>query len=203
MTEGNMVSYIPRVLADESLVDGFSDLEHSAIVRMLPLLESEDGTSDLPGAGEASKHEPMSGECDRHSIGTILRILTEVVPGLRVSTDVTFAMWPGYAGELGGAGPVSVFGHDAPLPFGRYGGLAIKQAPLNWLSSFSVENPGRPHMPVYVWPEDGSFLISCPIYSNSLFISGGELLAEKLEESALDAVRVERGSLLNCRDDLD
>ncbi|WP_145941422.1 hypothetical protein [Corynebacterium glyciniphilum] len=126
-----------------------------------------------------------------------------MVPGLRTSTDVTFALWPGYAGEVGGVGSVSVFGHDAPLPFGRYGGLAIKQAPLNWLTAFSVENPGRPHMPVYVWPKDGSFLISCPIYSNSLFISGGELLAEKLGESALDVIQVDRGDPLNCRDDLD
>ena len=89
-----------------------------------------------------------------------------------------------------------------PISSGRYGGLAIRQAPLDWLLTFSSERPGRPHMPVHVWPQDGSFLISCPIFSNSLFISGGELLAEKLRESALDVVRVERGDPLNCRDDL-
>ncbi|MDN6386893.1 MAG: hypothetical protein L0J86_04335 [Corynebacterium sp.] len=58
-------------------------------------------------------------------------------------------------------------------------------------------------MPIYVWPQDGTFLISCPIYSTSLFISADEELAWKLEESALDVVRLDSHSPLNCHDDLD
>lgn len=222
-----MVPYVPHVAEDESSVAGFVDERHSARLRVFSPAEIADDMfvscgelagragyvlhpgstwreiSDRIGPEESSKYHPASGGCDELGLETLLHILTGALPDLRTSTEVTFAMWPGYAGEVENVESVRVFDFTAPLPFGRFGGLAVAQAPLDWLLTFGSDRPGRPHMPIYVWPPDGAFLISCPIYSNSLFISADEELAWKLEESALDVVRVDSHSPLNCRDDLD
>lgn len=220
-------AHVPDVAGTEATAAGFAEARHSAVFRVFTPLEVAGGDTvtwghvadsagydlapettwkDLAhclGSREASRYRPASGTCDSRSLRTLLDILTDVVPGLQASTEVTFAMWPGYAGEVTDVGSVKVYGDDAPLPFGRYGGLATAQAPLDRLLTFGYENPGRPHMPVYVCPPDGAFLVSCPIYANSLVVSGDERLVVALDDSATDAVRVGRDSPLNSRDDLD
>jgi hypothetical protein len=213
--------YLPVVGESAELVSGFCAGNHVEVSRVFVPLEREEfefvSWRELASSVGCEIHAlsrwrdiavrldpsaernltPASGSCDQATATRLTRALCTTPPEV---TEGTYALWPGYAGELDDFNVDQLFTYSDPAPLGRYGGLAIVRRPLTWLLSRTVEH-WRVHAPVYVWPDDGSFLISCPIYSNSLYVSGPAGVTKALSRAGLEAFGIPRSSLLPSRDD--
>jgi len=104
-----------------------------------------------------------------------------------------FFLWEGYAGEADGL--------DTGCPpwlteLGRRcGGLVAYRAPVSWLGARTADDEHL-RLPVFVWPEDGSFLLACPIYHDSLYISCSTDLVDRLRDAGFEVLFVDRDAEL-------
>jgi len=104
-----------------------------------------------------------------------------------------FFLWEGYAGETDGL--------DTGCPpwltglARRSGGLVPHRAPVSWLGARTADDEHL-RLPVFVWPDDGSFLLACPIYHDSLYISCSTDLVDHLREAGFEVLLVDRDAEL-------
>lgn len=104
-----------------------------------------------------------------------------------------FFLWEGYAGETDGL--------DTGCPpwltglARRSGGLVPHRAPVSWLGARTADDEHL-RLPVFVWPDDGSFLLACPIYHDSLYISCSTDLVDRLREAGFEVLLVDRDAEL-------
>ncbi len=76
--------------------------------------------------------------------------------------------------------------------------MALHSGPLTWLSDRMRPNPWWHHnlMPVFTMPADGAFLLGCPIYHDSIYISSGSDLLEALRADGFDILDIGRDETL-------
>ena len=209
---------LPRVDSDRTRIAGFSTSVHEQVVRVL-----------LPGVGDHDCVRPWSqlalaaglelegtlrwsellralprNETDalREAGGRCDPLLAAVlVDALTVATGTpqrcTYMLWPGFAGELDGVSVTAP--KDQGEELGRNEGLVLHDDALAWLRT-RAEN-GLSHFPVYLWPQDQAFLVACPIYHDSLYVSGSATLAGNLKRTGLDVVDVTRDMVLPSEGD--
>lgn len=104
-----------------------------------------------------------------------------------------FFLWEGYAGETDGLGtscPPWLTGLAR-----RSGGLVLHRAPVSWLGARTADDEHL-RLPVFMWPDDGSFLLACPIYHDSLYISCSTDLVDRLRETGFEVLLVDRDAEL-------
>ena len=201
---------LPRVGPDDARVAGFSTGEHERVVRvLLPGIGAEDRAhtwSELATAAgvelagslrwsELLRHVPSplrdelyeaSGRCEPTLVAVLVGVLTAATSTPRLCT---YALWPGFAGELDGVSVTRPADGAAPA-VRRSGGLVLHHDGLDWLHERSLG--ALAHYPVYLWPQDHAFLVACPIYHDSLYVSGPASLAASLARAGLDVVDVTR-----------
>lgn len=99
--------------------------------------------------------------------------LVEALTGQTSTPDaVHVALWPGYADPEDAGLPECDDADRLPrLLTDRSGGLVVGRASLGWLALRATTWP-PPRLPVLMWPSDGAWLAACPIYADSLVVSG-------------------------------
>ncbi|HLR95087.1 MAG TPA: hypothetical protein VK053_11210 [Jiangellaceae bacterium] len=99
-----------------------------------------------------------------------------------------FFLWPGYAGDIDDLDPEVIPPHLSALA-GR--DHVLHTAPLSWLLE-RTEDTLDPRLPVFVWPHDGAFLLACPLYHDSLYVSGAAALLEAMRSDGLEVLPIAR-----------
>ncbi|WP_143755701.1 hypothetical protein [Sanguibacter keddieii] len=110
--------------------------------------------------------------------------------GQDAAAECSFFLWPGYAGETDGLEPVVVPTALEELSR-REGGLVLHRAPVSWLGDRTADDEHR-RLPVFVWPADGSFLLACPVYHDSLYVSCSAQLVEDLRAAGFEVEVIAR-----------
>ncbi|MBF0721472.1 hypothetical protein [Sanguibacter inulinus] len=127
--------------------------------------------------------------------GRVFSVALAAVLGEHTATpdECWFFLWEGYAGETDGL--------DTGCPpwltglARRSGGLVPHRAPVSWLGARTADDEHL-RLPVFVWPDDGSFLLACPIYHDSLYISCSTDLVDRLREASFEVLLVDRDAEL-------
>ena len=110
--------------------------------------------------------------------------------GQDAAAECSFFLWPGYAGETDGLEPVVVPAALEVLSR-REGGLVLHRAPVSWLGDRTADDDHL-RLPVFVWPTDGSFLLACPVYHDSLYVSCSARLVESMREAGFEVEVIDR-----------
>ena len=103
----------------------------------------------------------------------------------------SFFLWPGYAGDTDEV-ELAVVPPELEELSCREGGLVLHQAQVSWLGDRTADDVHL-RLPVFVWPSDGSFLLACPIYHDSLYVSGSARLVESLRGAGFEVEMIDRG----------
>jgi hypothetical protein len=97
-----------------------------------------------------------------------------------------FFLWPGYAGDTDDLVPEVV---PPPLSALAGKGNVLHTAPLSWLLE-RTDDSLEPRLPVFVWPHDGAFLLACPLYHDSLYLSGAAVLPDTMRSDGLEVLPI-------------
>lgn len=139
----------------------------------------------------AAEVEPPYASLAPEGVRALARVLGRATA---TPDECVFALWDGYAGEADGLAPAAEVRGLAALarPFG---GLVLHEAPLSWLVLRAAAHP-TPRLPVFVRPRDGAFLVACPVYHDSLYVSGSRGLVEAVGAAGFEILPVDRDAPL-------
>lgn len=123
----------------------------------------------------------------RHPHGAVSPATTQALldalgTSLPLDEEIVAARWPGHAGDGG---------HDEelPLPAQTVGGWPPGDLSLTWTTlarcASGAERDGQ--LPVYLWTADLRLVLSCPLYSDSLFLASDQITAAHLRAAGLEA----------------
>lgn len=154
---------------------------YAAAQRGIPLLPDTTFYDLVDETPENSPSHPFAG-ADRT---TIAALLAAVRPSIRPDEEVYLALWKGYAGD-------HVDGDVVNLEVEQLGtwqvhnDLRVVRSPLAGLLQLADQR-----WPVFLWTADLRLVVSCPLYSDSVFVTSdvidsGELAAQGLEALPAD-----------------
>lgn len=200
---------------DPSTVAGFTTSSHHAAARLfLPILGPDDGScwswSDLcerarlPLTPTTRWSELSEALPDDLSIpleppyGWLAPSMTDVLVAVLTGATATpdscvFSLWFHDQVAREGVDAESYPAWLAPLD-GPFDHQVLHTGPLTWLSERMRPNPWRHHnlMPVFIMPEDRSFLLGCPIYHDSIYVSSDIALLDALRAGGFDVLEIDR-----------
>lgn len=116
----------------------------------------------------------------------VTTFLSSIAEAAKPEVPVIFAAWPGYAGD--GALGQEIHVSESRIGPWRTADLSFTRGPLSLL-----EEASRCHdrFPVYVWSLDLKMVLSCPLYSDSLFLTSSVTL-DHLSSHGIEAVGMSR-----------
>lgn len=136
---------------------------------------------DLLGEPAAREIHPY-GEATPATVRTLLRALGRALPS---DQEVIAADWPGYAATAAVETEVELStSHLGPWPRSDF---LVHRTTLDHLLRIAEREAP---FPVYLWTPDHSLVLSCPIYSDSLFLSSESVTVADLREAGLEAATV-------------
>ena len=195
--------------ADESLVAAFVSSAHEVSARIfLPVTGAGDrpyswpelaGIAGLPMASDlrwssvqsalspdlAATVHPAEGQIDADLTAGLVSALRR---GTSTPDRLHHAMWVGYAEEQDDERG-DKFPPGTECLGGRYGRLVLRDRDSDWLVDRSRALPAS-HYPVFWWPADGAFLVTNPIYHDSLYFSGSRLLLSDIRRAGVVALEI-------------
>lgn len=161
-----------RELAAHAGVPLTADLRWSAMVRRLDPALQRELTAPFAVASPA----------------TLERLVDVLSSATSTPERCYFFLWPGYAGDIDDINPEEV----PPLLSALAGrDHVLHTAPLSWLLE-RTNDTTDPRMPVFVWPHDGAFLLGCPLYHDSLYLSGAAALLDAMRSDGLEVLPIAR-----------
>lgn len=138
----------------------------------------------------ADMGQPQMGTID---VRTVSKLLSALAPRASSGSSTRFALWTGYAGEM-----TDELEHQVtalPKGAGNYlgdGSYGIKVDDLSWASTRSLES--GTHFPAAVWCPDLTFVLSCPIYQDSCFLTCDQATLARLQALGVEAFAIDRGA---------
>ena len=161
-----------RELATNAGVPLTAELRWSALVRRLDPALNQELTAPFAVASPAT-------------LGRLVDVLSAATS---TPERCYFFLWPGYAGDVDGFAAEVVPPHLSALAGQDH---VLHTAPLSWLLERTVDTLD-PRLPVFVWPHDGAFLLACPLYHDSLYISGAAALLDAMRSDGLEVLPIAR-----------
>jgi hypothetical protein len=201
---------------DQTRVSGFTTSTHDAVARIfLPPLGPRDSQltwsylAELAGvrlnAGLrwstltarldpelVANIEPAYGRPPAAMTAAMTRVLTTATTN---PSDANFALWEGHQDDIAGL-ELDDFPPEVEALSRPHGGLLLHRASLMWLADYTRGDQFPRRLPVFVWPADAAFLLACPIYHDSAYISGSRRLLDQLIRAGLEIVEIDRDTEL-------
>ena len=197
---------IPPLLGrDPLLVSAYADPSPGRRVSrvFLPLTRS-DGADEISWASLAArKGETLSADTDlyelmdrsdaadihpsgRTSVHTVRQLFGAIEASVSLGQDVIVANWIGYADKVVVGEEVEVSDDLGPWPARDF--ILTRTTLAHLVQVAESEGP----LPIYLWTSDHRFIFSCPYYSDSLFVTSDELVADNFRAVGLEASAVEQ-----------
>lgn len=164
------------------VLESWSELARQAGIPLTSTLTFTELTAALP-PDEASPLAKPAGELPLRETSALVDVLRRATT---TPTRCFFGLWEGSSTDLEGL-EIAPFPPALDALAHRHGGLALHVAPLSWLVDRARRFPPQ-RMPVFVWPQDGSFLLGCPIYRDSLFVSCSRSTGDALRAAGFDVL---------------
>lgn len=196
----------PLLSRDSSLVSAYADPSPGRRVSrvFLPLIRRGDGGEVIPWASLAArKGEALSANTDLYdlmdrseasdihpygktSVDSMWQLLQAIGASVPLEQDVITANWIGFAHRVMVGEEVEVSEPLGPWPAGDF---IFTRTTLRRLTQIA-ESEGA--FPNYLWTSDHRFVFSCPIYSDSVFVTSDGLGADDFRAVGLEACPVEQ-----------
>lgn len=118
--------------------------------------------------------------------GVIPVLLKLAAEHLDIHDQCVFVRWIGYAESGDDADELALRGsHIGPWQQKEFTATFEPLAALD-----HVENAGL-HLPTHIWTPDHSFILTCPMFSDSLYLSSVDIDAERLISEGLEAAPID------------
>ncbi|GAA4288938.1 hypothetical protein [Georgenia daeguensis] len=161
--------------------------------RELALLAGMPLTADLRWSAivsrlDAALRQELSAPFAVVPSATLVRLVDLLSAATSTPERCYFFLWEGYAEETADLVPEVAPPHVAVLARHDY---VLHTAPLSWLVERAADLM-QPRMPVFLWPHDGAFLLACPLYHDSLYLSSDVALPDTLRSGGLEVLPIAR-----------
>lgn len=116
---------------------------------------------------------------------TISALLAAVRPSISPDEEVYIALWNGYAGDHVDGDVVNPQAEQLGT-WQVHSDLLVVRSPLVGLLQLADQ-----HWPVFLWSTDLRLVVSCPLYSDSVFVTSDSIDSQDLAAQGLEALRAD------------